>query len=158
RGARRCRPRCLRGERRARGHAGRGAFANERSAREEQALAGQVRPRARAPLRGSRGARRGLARRIERHVGRVAVDACRTEDRGRDAVTDVATVQAWLDKIGFDVTTEESGTLRIVHRRARDHAPFYVQCAENWVMLSMLPLAPADAWKKADLGLRLLAA
>ena len=73
-------------------------------------------------------------------------------------MTDVATVQGWLDKIGFDVTTEESGMLRIVHRRARDHAPFYVQCAENWVMLSMLPLAPADAWKKADLGLRLLAA
>ena len=71
---------------------------------------------------------------------------------------DIATMQRWLEQSGFAVATESSTTLRITHKKKGDHAPFFVQCAENWVLLSMLPLLIEGKTKPDDLGLRLLAA
>ena len=71
---------------------------------------------------------------------------------------DVATLQGWIEKLGYDTALDGASTLKLT---ARDGAPlpsFFVQCTENWVLLSVLGLLEADAFRADDLGRRLLAA
>ncbi|WP_438006735.1 YbjN domain-containing protein [Sorangium sp. So ce321] len=55
------------------------------------------------------------------------------------AVIDVATLQRWTEDIGYSAELEKPSTLRIRPREPGvvELPPFYVQCAENWVVLSM---------------------
>jgi hypothetical protein len=71
-------------------------------------------------------------------------------------VIDVATVQGWIEKLGLEVTTENASALR-VHPREEGLPPFIVQCTENWVMLSILPMF-SGGFHPDDLSRRLLAA
>lgn len=72
---------------------------------------------------------------------------------------DVPTIQGWVDKLGYDTTLEGRATLRLTLRSGEaKHPPFFIQCSEHWVLLSMLPMLAASAWRPDDLGHRLLAA
>jgi hypothetical protein len=70
-------------------------------------------------------------------------------------VVDIATVQRWIEKLGYRVRAHGKGTLRIDTRNG-EHTlpPFYVQCGDNWVLLSILPvfaageLLPDDLWRR----------
>lgn len=55
------------------------------------------------------------------------------------AVIDVATLQRWTEDIGYSAELEKPSTLRIRPREEGvvELPPFYVQCTENWVVLSM---------------------
>jgi hypothetical protein len=71
---------------------------------------------------------------------------------------DVATLRSWIEAAGCDVTSEGPTVLRIRPRDPRDALPpFYAQLGDNWVMLSMLPIAARTRYGD-DLGRRLLAA
>lgn len=72
-------------------------------------------------------------------------------------MSDAATIQRWLEKMGFGVATEGGTTLKIASSKS-PHAPFFVQCEANWVLLSMLPLGDPSKPRPPDLGIRLLAA
>jgi hypothetical protein len=73
-------------------------------------------------------------------------------------VIDVATLQAWITDIGFETAVEEANTLRLQPRDAADGdlPPFFIQCTENWVVLSMLPMLEPGAFRPEALGRRLL--
>jgi hypothetical protein len=79
-------------------------------------------------------------------------------------VIDVPTLQSWLEKLGFDVTPDDATTLRIrwvVHEGGADLEDaglpsFYVQCTENWVLLSILPLTEPGRFQRGELARRLL--
>lgn len=76
-------------------------------------------------------------------------------------VIDVPTLQGWLDKLGFDTAPENRGALRLRRRSPASGPrlpPFFIQCSEHWVLLSMLPLIAAGEWRPDDLGQRMLAA
>ena len=72
---------------------------------------------------------------------------------------DVPTIQGWVDKLGFDTTLEGRATLRLRLRSGEaNHPPFFIQCMEHWVLLSMLPMLAAGEFRPDDLNRRLLAA
>ena len=72
---------------------------------------------------------------------------------------DVATIQGWLDKLGFESALEGRAALRLRQRSGEaKHPPFFIQCSEHWVLLSMLPMLPASEFRSDDLNRRLLAA
>ncbi|WP_437797242.1 YbjN domain-containing protein [Sorangium sp. So ce693] len=52
---------------------------------------------------------------------------------------DVATLQRWTEEIGYSAELTKPSTLRIrPHEEGvLELPPFYVQCTENWVVLSM---------------------
>ncbi|WP_437991614.1 YbjN domain-containing protein [Sorangium sp. So ce145] len=52
---------------------------------------------------------------------------------------DVATLQRWTEEIGYSAELTKPSTLRIRPREEGvvELPPFYVQCTENWVVLSM---------------------
>lgn len=51
----------------------------------------------------------------------------------------MATLQRWTEDIGYSAELEQPSTLRIRPREEGivELPPFYVQCTENWVVLSM---------------------
>ena len=55
------------------------------------------------------------------------------------AVIDVTMLQRWTEDIGYSAELEKPSTLRIRPREEGvvELPPFYVQCTENWVVLSM---------------------
>lgn len=74
---------------------------------------------------------------------------------------DLPTLQSWIEKLGFDVTTVDATTLRIRPPASEGQEalpPFIVQHSENWVVLSILPMITPGTYREADLGRRLLAA
>lgn len=73
---------------------------------------------------------------------------------------DVATLQAWVDKVGYDTEAEGPSTLRLVPRSPPSYPepPFFMQVSDNWVLLSMLPMLAHGAYNAEDLGRRLLMA
>ncbi len=86
---------------------------------------------------------------------------------------DVATLQGWIEKLGLEATVENASALRIhvPHRwgsagqspalpqtpHEEGLPPFIVQCTENWVLLSILPMFTGP-FRPDDLARRLLAA
>jgi hypothetical protein len=73
-------------------------------------------------------------------------------------VIDTATVQGWIEKLGYDTVLDGASTLRLTPREGEPLPSFFVQCTENWVLLSILGLLDADAFRPDDLNRRLLAA
>jgi hypothetical protein len=75
-------------------------------------------------------------------------------------VIDVATLQAWVEKLGYDTVAEGPTTLRLVPRSppTPPQPPFFMQVSDNWVLLSMLPMLAHGAYRAEDLGRRLLMA
>ena len=71
---------------------------------------------------------------------------------------DTATLQEWIEKLGYDTVLDGASTLRLTAREGAPLPSFFVQCTENWVLLSILGLVEADAFRPDDLGRRLLAA
>ena len=67
-----------------------------------------------------------------------------------------ATVQRWIEKLGYEVTPTNKSTLRVRPSSVATLPPFYIQCGENWVMLSMLPVFRAGDAVPDDLWHRLL--
>jgi len=81
-------------------------------------------------------------------------------------VIDVPTLQSWLEKLGFTVTSDAPGTLRLRQREgtggegsrgAPPLPPFYAQCSEHWVLLSLLPMLDPDEYIPDGLHRLLLA-
>jgi hypothetical protein len=70
---------------------------------------------------------------------------------------DVATIRAWLEKLEYDVKTEGE-MLRVSPRKASSVLlpPYYIQCSEHWVLLSLLPVLPQGVNPSAELPRRLL--
>lgn len=60
---------------------------------------------------------------------------------------DVATLKSWVGRIGFGWSAESASTLRLEPRGegAASLPPFYAQCTTNWLVLSIVPLAPRGA-------------
>ena len=54
---------------------------------------------------------------------------------------DLETVRGWIEKLGYGATVTGPTTLRIHPPPEEDNdlPPFFVQCSENWVLLSILP-------------------
>jgi hypothetical protein len=73
-------------------------------------------------------------------------------------VIDVATLQGWIEKLGYDTALDGASMLRLTAREGEPLPSFFVQCTENWVLLSILGLVEPDAFRPDDLGRRLLAA
>ncbi len=71
---------------------------------------------------------------------------------------DTATLQGWIDKLGYDTVLDGASMLRLTAREGAPLPSFFVQCTENWVLLSILGLVEADVFRPDDLGRRLLAA
>lgn len=59
---------------------------------------------------------------------------------------DLRTIQGWVERLGYEVEEEAPRMLRITPPAGRREGlpPFYVQLAEHWLMLSILPLFPTD--------------
>jgi hypothetical protein len=73
-------------------------------------------------------------------------------------VIDIATLQGWIEKIGYDTALDGPSMLRLTPREGAPMSSFFVQCTENWVLLSILGLLDEGAFRPDDLGRRLLAA
>lgn len=75
---------------------------------------------------------------------------------------DVPTIQGWLEKLGFETALEGQTTLGLRPRaetgKQPSLPPFFIQCSEHWVLLSMLPLLAESDYRPDDLNRRLLAA
>lgn len=73
-------------------------------------------------------------------------------------MVDVATIRAWLEKLDYDVKPEGEKILRVSPRRPGSASlpPYYVQCSEHWVLLSLLPVLPRGLKPSAELPRRLL--
>lgn len=60
---------------------------------------------------------------------------------------DIDTIRSWVEQMGYAAANENPSTLRI--RPQTDDEPklppFYIQCTENWILLSILPaLGPPE--------------
>lgn len=71
---------------------------------------------------------------------------------------DNATLQGWIDKLGYDTVIDGASMLRLTAREGAPLPSFFVQCTENWVLLSILGLVDEGTFRPDDLGRRLLAA
>lgn len=71
---------------------------------------------------------------------------------------DVATIRSWLEKLDYDVKSEGEKILRVLPRRAGSSSlpPYYIQWSEHWLLLSLLPVLPADVRPSVELPRRLL--
>jgi len=62
-------------------------------------------------------------------------------------VIDVETIRGWAEQMSYTATPESPSTLRI--RPEKDEDPplpaFFVQCGENWILLSILPALGPEA-------------
>jgi hypothetical protein len=77
-------------------------------------------------------------------------------------VIDVPTMQSWLNKLGFEAALHERPKTLQIRPRPADRAapalpPFFIQCTEHWVLLSMLPMFVASERPPEDLYRRLIA-
>jgi hypothetical protein len=61
-------------------------------------------------------------------------------------VIDVEKVQGWVEQMGYGATVTSPNVLRLQPPAADDELPpFYIQCSENWILLSILPaLGPPE--------------
>jgi hypothetical protein len=62
-------------------------------------------------------------------------------------VIDIEQVRGWVEQMGFAATADNPSMLRI--HPLKDNDPplptFFVQCSENWILLSILPaLGPTE--------------
>jgi len=59
---------------------------------------------------------------------------------------ELRTIRKWVERLGYEVVEEDPRMLRITPPEGRREGvpPFYVQLAEHWLMLSILPIFPAD--------------
>ncbi len=73
-------------------------------------------------------------------------------------VIDVATLQGWIERLGYNAALDSPTMLRLTAREGAPLPSFFVQCTENWVLLSVLELLSGDAFRPKNLGRRLLAA
>jgi hypothetical protein len=73
-------------------------------------------------------------------------------------VIDIATLHGWIEKIGYDTALDGPSMLRLTSREGAPLRSFFVQCTENWVLLSILGLLDEGAFRPDDLGRRLLVA
>lgn len=71
---------------------------------------------------------------------------------------DTATLQGWIEKLGYDTALDGASMLRLTPREGGPLPSFFVQCTENWVLLSILGLLEEGAFRPDDLNRRLLAA
>lgn len=70
-----------------------------------------------------------------------------------DVVTDIGTVQKWIERLGLRATSTGPQTLQIAvsakdekDEKAEPLPPFFIQCGENWLMMSILPvIKPSEA-------------
>lgn len=71
---------------------------------------------------------------------------------------DVETLRGWALKMGYSASTEGPLTLRIRPETDEDPPlpPFFVQCGENWILLSILPALGPDAASIDELPRQLL--
>jgi hypothetical protein len=71
---------------------------------------------------------------------------------------DVATIRTWLEKLDYEVKPEGEKILRVFPRRAGAASlpPYYIQYSEHWVLLSLLPVLPAEVNPSPELPRRLL--
>jgi hypothetical protein len=71
---------------------------------------------------------------------------------------DVATIRTWLEKLDYEVKLEGEKMLRVSPRKAGTTPlpPYYIQCSEHWVLLSLLPVLPAGVNPSPELPRRLL--
>ena len=63
---------------------------------------------------------------------------------------DLSTIKGWIEKRGLPVSAGEEGTLRVAwsapFATKRPLPPMFVQVAENWVVLSVLPVDVSPAY------------
>ncbi|MEO5729790.1 MAG: hypothetical protein ABI134_23405, partial [Byssovorax sp.] len=71
---------------------------------------------------------------------------------------DVAKLQEWIEELGYDTALEGPSMLRLTPREGAPLPSFFVQCTENWVLLSILDLLAPDAFRPEYFSRRLLAA
>ena len=59
---------------------------------------------------------------------------------------DVEKVQGWVEQMGYGSTVASPNVLRLKPPEAEDDLPaFFIQCSENWILLSILPaLGPVE--------------
>jgi hypothetical protein len=72
---------------------------------------------------------------------------------------DVETIRGWLERLDYGVK-EEGGPqiLRVNPRRPGNESlpPYFIQCGENWLMLSLLPVISSKTQPSPELPRRLL--
>jgi hypothetical protein len=70
----------------------------------------------------------------------------------KELVIDIDTLQRWTDEIGYGTELSQPSTMRIRPREEGvvELPPFFVQCAENWVLLSMFGVFDRDARERAE--------
>src|SRR5262245_59449044 len=56
---------------------------------------------------------------------------------------DVKQVARWVEDLGFETKSENATTLRLIRADYADLPPFFIQCTENWILLSILPVLPS---------------
>ncbi|MCC6556506.1 MAG: YbjN domain-containing protein [Polyangiaceae bacterium] len=72
---------------------------------------------------------------------------------------DLETIQRWVIELGYGADPQGASTLRVRAREGfTDLPPFYIQCTESWVVLSMLDVMGDEATLLEELPLRLLEA
>lgn len=71
---------------------------------------------------------------------------------------DVAKLQGWIEKLGYDTALEGPSMLRLEAREGERLPSFFVQCTENWVLLSILGLLTPNEFRPSGFNRRLLAA
>jgi hypothetical protein len=61
-------------------------------------------------------------------------------------VIEVEKVQGWVEQMGYGATIASPNVLRLKPPATEDDLPpFFVQCSENWILLSILPaLGPPE--------------
>jgi hypothetical protein len=72
---------------------------------------------------------------------------------------DLETLSRWIHDLGYGVDAEDASTIRV--RASEGFAelpPFFIQCTESWVVLSMLEVLEKDTALLEELPLRLLEA
>ena len=73
-------------------------------------------------------------------------------------VIDDAKLQGWIEELGYDTVLEAPSMLRLTPREGAPLPAFFAQCTENWVLLSILGLLEADAFRPKNFNRRLLEA
>ncbi|HVK70822.1 MAG TPA: YbjN domain-containing protein [Polyangium sp.] len=71
---------------------------------------------------------------------------------------DVETVRGWLERLDYEVKEEGPKTLRVFPRRPGNESlpPYFIQCSEHWLMLSLLPVLSSRIQPSPELPRRLL--
>jgi hypothetical protein len=61
-------------------------------------------------------------------------------------VIEVEKIQGWVEQMGYGATVASPNVLRLKPPATEDDLPpFFVQCSENWILLSILPaLGPPE--------------